>query len=155
MAATSTNKQPLLVDHVLHTVVNLDLSTNEGIDVSGANTAELLVDSTSADGAVIEDLYLISRGTIKHEVMLFLSNANDYLRPNQGFYIGSLVSKTTIGEFTSFELPKVLTPVPQVGDLAFNQALYIPKGKALWAARQSTGGAISDGPNLGIQGGWY
>ena len=155
MASTSTNKQPLLVDHVLHTIVNLDLATNNTIDVSGSNTAELILDSTGADGAVIEALYLISRGTIAHTVNLFLSNANDYLRPNQGFYIGSVVSKTTLGEFTSFELPKVLTPVPQVGTLAFNQALYIPKGKALWAARQSTGGAISDGPNLGIQGGWY
>ena len=116
MASTSTNKQPLLVDHVLHTIVNLDLATNTNIDVSGSNTAELILDATGADGAVIEALYLISRGAVAHTVNLFLSNANDYLRPNQGFYIGSVVSKTTIGEFASFELPKVLTPVPQVGD---------------------------------------
>ena len=158
MAATSTNKQPLLVDHVLHTVINLDLATNEGIDVSGANTAELLVDSTTADGAVIEDLYLISRGTIKHEVMLFLSNANDYLRPNQGRYIGSVESAVTVGSLTSMLLPKTLTPVPQVGDDAFNRALYIPKGSALWAARKiapGSSGATTEGPNVAIQGGWY
>jgi len=155
MASTSTNKQPLLVDHVLHTIVNLDLATNDTINVSGSNTAELLLDSTGADGAVIETLYLISRGETAYTVNLFLSTANDYLRPNQGFYFGSVVSSTTIGTLTVFELPQVLTPVPQVGDDAYNRALYIPKGKALWAARQSTGGAVSDGPNLGIQGGWY
>jgi len=158
MAATSTNKQPLLVDHVLHTVINLDLSTNEGIDVSGANTAELLLDSTSADGAIIEDLYLISRGTIKEKVMLFLSSANDYLRPNQARYIGDVESSTTVGAITNMTLPRTLAPVPQVGSEAFNRALYVPKGTALWAARFVTPGdtgATTTGPNIAIQGGWY
>ena len=64
MAATSTNKQPLLVDHILHYAVNLDTATNGELDVTGTNTAVLLVDSTSADGAVIEDIYSIARGTV-------------------------------------------------------------------------------------------
>ena len=84
MASTSTNKQPLLVDHVLHKALNLSLATNNGIDVEGANTAALLVDSTTADGALIEDVYLISRGTTPHKVNLYLSTAQDYLRPTQG-----------------------------------------------------------------------
>ena len=76
MAATSTNKQPLLVDHVLHVLANLDTATNNGIDI-GNNDARLLVDSTSADGAIIEDVYLISRGTSAYDVNLYISTARD------------------------------------------------------------------------------
>ena len=46
MAATSTNKQPLLVDHVLHVVASLDTAINNDIDIVGTNDAKLLVDST-------------------------------------------------------------------------------------------------------------
>ncbi len=35
MASTSTNKQPLLVDRLLHYVVNLDTSVNGGMDIVG------------------------------------------------------------------------------------------------------------------------
>jgi hypothetical protein len=64
MAATSTNKQPLLVDRVLHYVVNLDTAAVSAIDMTGTNTAKLLVDGTTSDGAIIEDIYSIARGTI-------------------------------------------------------------------------------------------
>ena len=63
MAATSTNKQPLLVDHVPHYAVNLDTSINDGLDIVGTNTATLIIDSTSQDGAIVEDVYTIARGT--------------------------------------------------------------------------------------------
>ena len=56
MAATSTNKQPLLIDRVLHNVVNLDLAAVGAIDVLGTNTAALIVDATSSDGCIIEDV---------------------------------------------------------------------------------------------------
>ena len=155
MAATSTNKQPLLVDHILHYAVNLDTATNGDLDVTGTNTAVLLVDSTSADGAVIEDIYAIARGVVAHKVNLYLSSANDYLRPNQATYIGSVTSATTKGETVRWDdMPKTLAPVPQVGDEAFNRALYIPKGRSLWAARESTAN-VTDAPIIGCQGGWY
>ena len=154
MAATSTNKQPLLVDRVLHYVVNLDTAAVAAIDIGGTNTALLVVDGTTSDGAIIEDLYLISRGTSVIKVNYFLSTANDYLRPNQGFYIGSVETGTTPGQITSATLLKTLAPVPQVGSDSTNRALYIPRGTALWAARESQVN-ISDGPNLGVQGGWY
>ena len=67
MAATSTNKQPLLVDHVLHYVVNLDTSINDGMDIVGTNTAALIIDGTNSDGAIVEDIYTISRGTTASE----------------------------------------------------------------------------------------
>ena len=52
------------------------------------------------------------------------------------------------------EMPKTLAPVPQVGDYPYNRAFYLPKGYALWAARESTSN-VTDGPLLGCQGGWY
>ena len=53
MAATSTNKQPLLVDHVLHEVIDLTGATvtqNGGIAIGGTNNAVLIIDSTASDG---------------------------------------------------------------------------------------------------------
>ena len=155
MAATSTNKQPLLVDHVLHYAVNLDTSINDGLDIVGTNTATLIIDSTNQDGAILEDVYTISRSTTPYKINLYLSTARDYLRPNEAVFIGQVTSATTEGDVARWEeMPKTLTPVPQVGDEPYNRALYIPKGYALWAARNSTANVV-DGPILGCQGGWY
>jgi len=155
MAATSTNKQPLLVDRVLHYVVNLDTAAVSAIDVAGTNTALLIVDGTTQDGAIIEDIYSIARGTTKSTINLYLSSSSDYLRPNEGVLIGQFDSATTVGSVTSWTtMPKVLAPMPHTGSESQFRALYIPKGKALWAARQSSALA-TDGPLLGCQGGWY
>jgi len=162
MAATSTNKQPLLVDHVLHYVVNLDDSVNNGMDVKGGNTATLLVDSTNADGAIIEDIYLIARPqssgndfAVEYNVNLYLSTARDYLRPNEARYVGGMTSATTAKEIVRLEeMPKILAPVPQVAE-QYNRALYVPKGYALWAAVDTNIASISGAPIIGVQGGWY
>ena len=155
MAATSTNKQPLLVDRVLHYVVNLDTAAVGAIDVAGTNTALLIVDGTTQDGCIIEDIYSIARGTTKSTINLYLSSSSDYLRPNEGVLIGQFESATTIGAVTSWTtMPKVLAPMPHTGSESQFRALYIPKGKALWAARQSNA-LTTDGPLLGCQGGWY
>ena len=64
MAATSTNKQPLLVDHVLHEVVDLAGATvaqNGGVDIGGTNNAVLVIDSTQADGCIIESIYSLAQ----------------------------------------------------------------------------------------------
>ena len=155
MAATSTNKQPLLVDRVLHYVVNLDTSTNDGMDITGTNTASLLVDATNTDGAILEDIYVISRSSTPYNVNLYISSARDYLRPNEANFVGTIESPSTAGLAKHWSgMPLTLTPVPQVGNNPFNQAFYLPKGSSLWAARQSSGN-ISDGPLIGCQGGWY
>jgi hypothetical protein len=155
MAATSTNKQPLLVDNKLHYAVNLDTATNDGLDIAGTNTAVLLVDGTSSDGAIIEDIYSIARGAVGYKVNLYISTANDYLRPNQAVIIGTFTSATTAGNVIRWEeMPKSLAPVPQVGSESFNRALYIPKGKTLWAAREGTAN-VTDAPIVACQGGWY
>jgi hypothetical protein len=155
MAATSTNKQPLLVDRVLHYVVNLDTSINDGMDIVGTNTASLIVDGSSGDGAVLEDVYSISRGIVGHKINLYISSARDYLRPNEAVFVGSITCGTTKGDVVRWEeMPKSLTPVPQVGDESFNRAFYLPRGLSLWAARESSAN-LTDGPLLGCQGGWY
>ena len=155
MAATSTNKQPLLIDRVLHNVVNLDTATVGAIDIVGTNTAQLIVDATQSDGCIIEDIYSIARSTAPQKINLYLSTSFDYLRPNEGVFIGQFDSAATIGTVTRFDgMPRILAPMPQVGENAQFQALYIPKGKALWAGREDIA-VVNDGPLLGVQGGWY
>ena len=155
MAATSTNKQPLLIDRVLHNVVNLDTATVGAIDIGGTNTAQLIVDATQSDGCIIEDIYSIARSTAPQKINLYLSTSFDYLRPNEGVFIGQFDSAATIGTVTRFDgMPRILAPMPQVGENAQFQALYIPKGKALWAGREDIA-VVNDGPLLGVQGGWY
>ena len=156
MATTSTNKQPLLVDRLLHYVVSTSTSFNDGIDPSGNNAATLLVDSTTADGAIIEDVYLISRSASEYTVNLYVSPARDYLRPNEGVFVGQFKSPTTAGGVLHWEdMPRSLTPVPQVGDNPYNKAFYLPKGLALWAARNGSTTNVADAPLVGCQGGWY
>ena len=155
MASTSTNKQPMLVDRVLHYVVNLDTALNNGVDIIGNNTAVLLVNAVQSDGCIIEDIYSIARGTTAADINLYISTANDYLRPGESAFIGTFKSGTSVGAVTNWEsMPRCLTPVPQVGNEKYNRALYIPKGRALWAARNSSTN-LTDGPLLGCQGGWY
>ena len=162
MAATSTNKQPLLVDHVLHYVVSLEDAINNGLDAAGGNTAALLVDSTNADGAIIEDIYLIARPqsagnpfAVEYNINLYLSTARDYLRPLEARFIGGFTSATTAKVVSRWEeMPKILAPVPSVGE-QYNQALYVPKGYSLWAAIDTDVSTTSGAPLIGVQGGWY
>ena len=172
MASTSTNKQPLLVDHVLHEVIDLAGATvaqNAGIDIAGTNNASIVIDSTTNDGCIIEDIYSIARTiTTGYKINLYLSSASDYLRQQQGVYVATLTAGTTVGDRTHIELlPYILAPVPQTGNVgtalassnfSFRfRALYVPKGKALWAAveHQSANDLATAAPLLGVQGGYY
>ncbi len=161
MAATSTNKQPLLVDRVLHNIIDLNTAVVGAINAAGTNTALLVVDATQSDGCIIESIYAISRSTSPYTINLYMSSSSDYLRPNEGIFIGTFKSATTKTDVTAWEtMPKILAPMPQTGTTE-NQfrALYIPKGRTLWAAREDLGGgainSVEDGPILGAQGGWY
>lgn len=164
MASTSSNKMPLLVDSVLHNVLSLNQATNNAIDVVGSNFAVLLVNCIGTDGAVIEDIYSIARSTTPATINLYMSSAFDYLRPSpEGEFIGQFTSGTTIGNVTRWsEMPRTLSPVPRAvtgadtnpGEPVQLGALYIPRGKTLWAARQSDV-ALSDGPLIGVSGGFY
>ena len=155
MAATSTNKQPLLVDRVLHNIVDLNAAAVGAINIIGTNAAALIVDGTQSDGCILEDIYCISRSGVEHTINLYMSSSFDYLRPNEGVFIGQLKSSTTPAGVTHLEtMPRILAPMPHTGTESQFQALYIPKGRTLWAGRQDIA-VINDGPLLGVQGGWY
>ena len=173
MASTSTNKQPLLVDRVLYATVRADRDNlisgiaSPSIDLGGTNTSAPLVDCTQNDGALIEDMFVISRsGANTYKALFYLSTANDFLRPAQADFVGDITSSATIGAFTSvYKLPKVLAPAPHVlvpsdqnadrpDQPAKNEAFYIPRGKALWVTIQGTT-AANDAPIIGCQGGFY
>ena len=170
MASTATNKQPLLVDRVFHEVYSLNDSTILQTDVTGTNFAQLLLNCSTNDGAVIEDIYLISRGqdsnTQDYVVNLYLSSDTDFLRPAQqstgavsgGVYVGSITADSTPGVWThNTNMPDVLAPVPHVGTAQKLRAFYVPKGKNLWAARLTNNltDTETNAPIIGVSGGFY
>ena len=145
MATTSTNKQPLLMDRVLHQVVDLAGRTVEPLNttnITGANNAALILDCTTNDGAMISDTYTIGRSTEDipveaggpdpYIVNMYLSTANDFLRASQSQFIGffstggyiidpdgdgeTYLDYTLDGEKVRYtEMPVVLAPVPHQG----------------------------------------
>ena len=91
---------------------------------------------------------------------MYLSRASDYLRSQQSVYIGSLTGGTTTGEKTRVQagnLPYVLAPTPRAGDEPRFEALYVPSGKALWAAVEEAtpNDQATSAPLIGVQGGFY
>ena len=83
MASTSTNKQPLLIDRPLHIQQNIT-SQKTGVDSPGIwlsnNSCSLFLDCTQNDGALIEDLYVLSKESTQHTILFFMSNTSDTLR---------------------------------------------------------------------------
>ncbi len=174
MASTSTNKQPLLIDRVFNEAVQTDglVSGNSNTvtgssivyDISGSNSATVLVNCLTNDGGIIEDMYAISRGAVK-KALFYLSSASDYLRAEQAVYIGSITTTGTVGDYANVAaLPRILAPVPQQGSTTGlidgsplkNQALYIPTGKALWVTIWGIAGQNNTNcPIVGAQGGFY
>ena len=163
MASTSTNKQPLLVDNVLHVAVDMNAhkvgenTATPGV-VGGANTAVKLLDCIGRDGAVIESMYTISRAAQEYKINLYLATSGDYLRPEQSVFIGQIKSETTVNNKSYVDdLPPVLAPVAHTGGEAQLRALYIPRGTALWAGVEvaDINPALTKAPILGIQGGNY
>ena len=109
MASTSTNKQPLMVDRPMHNVVDLrssmvrTTSENAFVDIIGSNSAQLVVDCTKNDGAVIAETYALCRkkdasnsnNEKAYNVLLFLSVSNQFLTPQEGYWVGGFVAGGT------------------------------------------------------------
>tara|TARA_R100001163_G_C5056872_1_gene193368 strand:+ start:1331 stop:1834 length:504 start_codon:yes stop_codon:yes gene_type:complete len=167
MASTATNKQPLLVDRVFHEleILTTNVTGNTSApqsDLGGTNQAKKFIDCTSNDGATVESIYCHARGTNAHKVNFYITTDSDFLRSENARFIGRMTSSTTEGAIVYFTaMPTILAPVPQVanGSAADQQAMlnaiYVPKGKCLWAAIESTAASISDAPVVGVQGGYY
>ena len=157
MATTATNKQPLLVDRVFHNVVKGNTLTSgsaTSLNIEGTNESTILLDCTSSDGGLVEDLYVIARSTTAFTALFFLSSSVDYLRPSEAVYVGQITSSTTAAVHTS---SSILAPLPHVGSAAQLEALYVPKGQALWCSLQLAGphGTPDNTPIIGAQGGFY
>ena len=160
MASTSTNKQHLLIDRVFNNLITSDTLASgsaTSINIEGSNASAVLVDCTTNDGGIIEDLWTISRSTTPHTVLFYLSTAVDYLRATEGVYVGEITTSNVISTYKSVDkLPAVLAPVPQVGSDPKNSAFYVPSGKALWATVQAVTPITSNqSPIIGAQGGFY
>ncbi len=164
MASTSTNKQPLLIDRVFHEVYEMSTQTILTTKVTGTNFAQKILDCTTNDGAMIEDIYVISQGPgddsgspVPYAINLYMTTDSDFLRDSARF-VGQVEASLTGNTWTHMtDMPYVLAPVAQVGTEAQLKAFYVPKGKALWAARQTTNltDNISNAPLLGVSGGFF
>ncbi len=187
MASTTTNKQPLLVDRIFHNIVDLKGATigqNDLVDISSTNNVKLLVDCTLNDGATIGEIYTLARATAGNTgnitpwvVCLYLNSSSTNLSSADAQFAGFFGSggletsgQSLGGERVVFGgMPYVLFPVPN-GTGSSNpaigaqvQALYVPKGKCLWAginAKVNGSGAAVDAaattaPIIGAQGGYY
>jgi hypothetical protein len=127
MAASSTNKQPLLIDRPLHVIARLDQTSQPAgsIDPGTGTNGVLLVDATgSSDGALVECLYLIQRKTGNEAIVnLFLSNSNQVLGTTttggqaQAWFVNTCKHEaaTPAGYFIEFTLPFLLAPIPHAG----------------------------------------
>ena len=163
MASTSTNKQPLLVDRIFHEVVktdNLASGSADTVAITGTNSAAVLLNCQSNDGAIVETIYATPRDSVPRLVNLYFSSSTDYLRPDEATYIGQFATTSVIGtpaEWTN--MPFCLTPPPRIDTVsgsAKNNALYVPKGKILWVTLQ-LGASVNSNSNpiVGAQGGYY
>ena len=166
MATTSTNKQPLLIDRVFHNHIDTSglASGTTGIDIIGANSAAVLVDCTTNDGGIVEDVYCISRGETpqgtRFNIVFYISSSIDYLRTNDAIFIGALDVPGTVSEVSRpLNMPRVLAPAAQVANVTqdnFMTAYYVPKGKAIWTTLQlETPDNTGRTPIVGAQGGFY
>ena len=106
MASTSTNKQPLLVDNVLHEIVDLIGATveqNSVITIGGSNGAKLIVDCTTNDGAIIGEIYALARQTTTaYTINMYLASVKDILIPSQAVFLGTFLGATTEGSKTTY-----------------------------------------------------
>ena len=181
MASTSTNKQPLLIDRPLHNVFNLTgQKTGDDSYWLSANSCQLIVDCSTNDGALIEDIYLVSKTATSHKVSLFMGGSSiDLIRENDPttvflgqFTTGDANEITHFGKMpltlapspTSIAADVAPSPAPENGDgaqktLALYQALFIPRGRTLWAGLAVDNLAPNlnnnSAPTLGVSGGYY
>lgn len=176
MSSTSTNKQPLLVDRPLLSVVSLTATTHmPGTTEPTTGTAGvLLADCTNNDGGILDDIWLIQRsGNDTTPVNLFLSTSSQSLGVTTSGGSGSAVflgrfafaGNAPVGATISWQPPKLLAPVPHAGgsigyivseipEVPQFRGLLMPRGLALWAAVDSAT-AVSTAPNIACQGGLY
>jgi hypothetical protein len=172
MSATSTNKEPLLIDRPLLKIARLDQTSSPAGSTPDPGTGSngvLLVDAISNDGALIEDIWLIQRvAGNTASVNLYLSSSNLALGASAGsgqadaWFLGRVGFSVgpDPGETISWTLPKLLAPVPFAGandgdgNIPVHRGLRISAGLALWASVNNAS-PVANAPSIAVQGGWY
>lgn len=188
MATTGTNKQPLLIDRVFHELVDLKGATidkDDQVTISAGNKCKVILDCTNNDGAIISELYTLGRDTSGNTgnitpwiCNIYIGSSNATLTSSNGHYAGFFTTggiltagQTDEGEKIFFgDFPYILFPVPGVGstdssDVVGTQftALYLPKGKCLWAGvNEKVNGSnvavdadATTAPIIGVTGGFF
>jgi len=171
MAATSVNKQPMLVDRPLLEIVRLDNTTSPAAsaDPGSGSNGVLLVDCTSNDGAMLDAIFLIQRvDDNAAKVNLYISTSAHSLGmtasggSSNAHFLGrfGFGAAQKAGAYVYAQLPHLLAPVPHAGANGADgeppqfRGLYLRRGQALWAAVNS---ATADpaAANIACQGGYY
>ena len=138
MAATSTNKQPLLVDRVFCQTKDLTgkfIPPGVGIDLQAGSQGELILDCTKNDGAVVEYIASYSRrltqesypseqdktddtnkAVLGYVVNLYLCPSTTYLDPGSAFFVGDFLAGVVEGELELlWAMPYTHSPVARLG----------------------------------------
>lgn len=179
MAASSTNKMPLLIDRPLHSFASIGgtaaLSTASNYNTVTGNGCVLLVDCTSNDGAVVDSISVVANeastqitGSAAVEVLVFLSLATTTatITTTNTLCVAAATISTAIGlgSRTNIALPALSVPVPNLGgDSSLtetdkkNTGLYIPSGATLYVGTQATIASPSANTRLNVfaQGGFF
>jgi len=179
LAASSTNKMPLLIDRPLHSFATIGgtaaLSTAANYNSVVGTGCTILVDCTSNDGAVIDSLSVIANeasttiaASAAVEVLFFLSLAttqNSVTTANTVCVAnGSISTTVNLGTRTNISLPCLSVPVPNLGgDTTItevdkkNTGLYVPSGAALYVGVQAPIASPSANTRLHVfaQGGFF
>lgn len=184
MASTSTNKQPMMVDRPFLrgcTINNASALTNPGNPQFSTLVQLVRVgDVPSEDGAVVEDIFVVSNEGYPDNGGVYAAAFGIYVfAPNQSApstAVPLLINKVTVGLSGSVEgliqrveLPKAIAPTPQVGDTNLNrpieiggsEAMYLEKGYILGIGYLGdspvavSGGLSPSGVSIFAQGGFY
>ena len=185
MSSTSTNKQPLMVDRPFLRGCKVNSGSTVTVDSSSpdfGNLAQLVRvgDIPSEDGALVEDLFVVSNEGYPNDSGVRSAAFGVYLyAPNQSspatsaammlgkFEVG--LSGDTEGLIQRVELPATVAPTPQTGDtnlvrpieIGKSEALYLEKGYILCIAylgngpASVSGGLSPSGVTIFAQGGFY
>ena len=185
MSSTSTNKQPLMVDRPFLRGCKVNSGTTVTTDSSAPDFGNLIQlvrvgDIPSEDGALVEDLFVVSNEGYPNDGGVRSAAFGVYLyAPNQAapstsaammlgkFEVG--LSGDTEGLIQRVELPATVAPTPQTGDtnlvrpieIGKSEALYLEKGYILCIGylgngpASVSGGLSPSGVTIFAQGGFY
>ena len=185
MASTSTNKQPLMVDRPFFRGAKINSGTTVISDQGNPDFSDLIQlvrvgDIPSEDGAMVEDIFLVSNEGYPDDSGVRTAAFGVYVyAPNQAapststallvgkFQVG--LSGATEGVITRVELPALVAPTPQVGDTSLvypiergkAEAMYLEKGYILCVdyfgdgPAAVSGGLSTSGVSIMAQGGFY